>query len=76
MHIVIKFRNDVARQTEYFLRHKYNSKASLEKLAKAVILKVAAEQAAKELIEPDCENCDKDLPCKMECKIGGINGKL
>jgi len=49
MEIVVKFTNGVARSTEYYLRKRYNSKASLAKLAKMAILKEAADQAKVEL---------------------------
>jgi len=51
MRIEIKFRDDVARRTEYYLRKRYKSKASLEKLAKLAILTEAAMEAKKELGE-------------------------
>ncbi len=51
MKIMIAFNNDDARNTEYYLRRHYGSKASLEKLAKVAILDVAAEEAKKELAE-------------------------
>lgn len=49
MQIVIKLTNDSARRTEYFLRKRYKSKASLGKLAKVAILREAANEAEKEL---------------------------
>lgn len=52
MQITIKFTNDSARQTEYFLRRRYKSKASLERLAKIAILREAAQEAQKD-IEPE-----------------------
>ena len=51
MQIIIKFRDDSARRTEYYLRKRYNSKAKLEKLAKIAILTEAANEAKKELAE-------------------------
>ncbi len=48
MQIVIKFTDESARRTEYFLRKRYNSKAKLEKLAKLAILTEAANEAKKE----------------------------
>ena len=49
MKITITFNNSYARSAEYYLRKRYNSKANLEKLAKAVITEVVAEEAQKEL---------------------------
>ena len=49
MQITIKFKDDDARSTEYFLRKRYKSKASLEKLAKVAILREAAQEAQKEV---------------------------
>lgn len=51
MQITIKFKDNDARSTEYFLRRRYKSKASLEKLAKVAILREAADEAQKELEE-------------------------
>ena len=51
MQIVLKFTNDSARRTEYFLRKRYKSKANLEKLAKLALLTEAANEAKKELEE-------------------------
>ena len=51
MQIVIKFTNESARRTEYYLRKRYNSKANLEKLAKLAILTEAANEAEKQLKE-------------------------
>ena len=51
MQIVIKLTSDAARRNEYFLRKRYNSKASLEKLAKVAILREVSSQAEKELRE-------------------------
>ena len=45
MEITIKFTNEVARTTEYFLRERYKSKAKLNKLAKVAILEISAIQA-------------------------------
>lgn len=53
MQIVIKFRDDDARRTEYYLRRRYNSKASLEKLARVAILREAANEATIELKESE-----------------------
>ncbi len=49
MEITIKFTNEVASNTEYLLRKRYNSKAKLAKLAKVAILTEAANEAKKEL---------------------------
>ena len=49
MELVIKFTNGAARQTEYYLRKRYKSKAKLVKLAKLAILTEAANEAEKEL---------------------------
>jgi len=51
MQITIKFTDDTARSTEYYLRKRYKSKANLEKLAKVAILNEAANQAKIELDE-------------------------
>jgi hypothetical protein len=51
MEIKIKFTNDSARRTEYYLRRRYKSKANLEKLAKVAILTEAANEAKIELSE-------------------------
>ncbi len=52
MQITIKFTNEDARRTEYFLRRRYKSKAKLEKLAKVAILREAAQEAQKDT-EPE-----------------------
>ncbi len=52
MEIRIKFTNETAKRTEYFLRRRYKSKAKLEKLAKLAILTEAAQEASKD-IEPE-----------------------
>ena len=49
MQIVLKFTDESARRTEYYLRRRYKSKAKLEKLAKIAILNEAAQEAKKEL---------------------------
>ena len=49
MDIVIKFRDEAARRTEYLLRRRYKSKAKLGKLAKVAILREAANEAEKDL---------------------------
>lgn len=49
MKIEIKFTEETARRTEYYLQLRYGSKASLEKLAKVAILDVAAESAKEDL---------------------------
>ena len=49
MEITIKFTNESARRTEYFLQKRYKSKAKLAKLAKVAILTEAANEAKKEL---------------------------
>lgn len=49
MQITIKFRDDVARQTEYFLQLYYKSKKSLNVLAKVAILEIAAKSAKQDL---------------------------
>jgi len=46
--IVIKFTNEAARRTEYYLRKRYKSKAGFVKLAKLAILTEAALEADKE----------------------------
>lgn len=51
MQITIKFTDEVARSTEYFLQQRYKSKAKLQALAKVAILREAAEAAKKELEE-------------------------
>jgi len=48
MEIVIKFTNEAARRTQYYLRRRYKSKASLAKLAKLAILTEAANEAKRE----------------------------
>ena len=48
MQIIIKFTDEVARHTEYYLRRRYKSKAKLEKLAKVAILTEAANEAKKD----------------------------
>jgi len=48
MEITIKFTNEMARRTEYFLRRRYKSKANLDKLAKVAILREAANEAKKD----------------------------
>ncbi len=49
MQIIIKFTNESARHTEYFLQRRYKSKAKLNKLAKVAILTEAASEAKKTL---------------------------
>ena len=49
MQITIKFTNETARNTEWLLRRRYKSKASLEKLAKVAILTEAANEAQKDI---------------------------
>jgi len=49
MEIIIKFTNEAAKRTEYFLRRRYKSKASLDKLAKVAILAEAANEARKDI---------------------------
>ncbi len=51
MQITIKFTDASARRTEFYLRKRYKSKSSLEKLAKLAILTEAANEAKKELEE-------------------------
>ncbi len=51
MQITIRFKDNDARRTEYYLRRRYGSKASLGKLAKVAILREAAQEAAIELSE-------------------------
>ena len=58
MRIEIKFRDDAARRTEYFLQKRYKSKASLEKLARIAILREAAAEAEKELNENTSASLD------------------
>jgi len=55
MEITIKFTDEIARSTEYYLRRRYHSKSSLVKLAKVAILDVAAEEAKEELQEAEKE---------------------
>lgn len=45
MQIILKFTNESARRTEYFLQRRYKSKARLERLAKVAILTEAANEA-------------------------------
>jgi hypothetical protein len=52
MQITIRFRNEDAKRTEYFLQRRYKSKAKLEQLAKVAILREAAQEAQKD-IEPE-----------------------
>ena len=47
--IIIKFTNESARRTEYFLQRRYKSKAKLDKLAKVAILTEAANEAQKDV---------------------------
>ncbi len=49
MEITIKFTNEAARRTEYFLRRRYKSKARLDKLAKVAILTEAANEAKRDI---------------------------
>ena len=49
MEITIKFTNQAAKRTEYFLRRRYKSKANLTKLAKLAILTEAANEAKKDI---------------------------
>jgi len=49
METTIKLTNESARQTLYFLRRRYNSKAKLNKLAKIAILREAGQEARKDL---------------------------
>ena len=49
MQITIKFTNESARQTEYYLRKRYKSKAKLTALAKLAILTEAANEANIEI---------------------------
>ena len=51
MEIIIKFTRESAKRTEYFLRRRYKSKASLPKLAAFAILTEAANEAKIELQE-------------------------
>ncbi len=55
MQITIKFTDETARRTEYYLRRRYKSKASLEKLAKVAIFREAANEAEKELKENEVD---------------------
>jgi len=49
MEIIIKFTNETARHTEYFLQQRYKSKSKLNKLAKVAILREAAQEAQKDI---------------------------
>ena len=49
MQITIKFTNQSARRTEFYLRKRYKSKAGLTKLAKLAILTEAANEAKKDI---------------------------
>jgi len=51
MQIILKFTNESARRTDYYLQKRYKSKASFEKLAKLAVLTEAANEAEKELKE-------------------------
>jgi len=51
MRITIKFTDETARRTEYYLRRRYKSKAKLERLAKVAILREAGAEASIELKE-------------------------
>ena len=51
MRITLAFRDSDARTVEYCLRRRYNSKASLEKLAMVAIRREVANEAQKELDE-------------------------
>ncbi len=51
MQIVIKFTDELARRTEYYLRRRYKSKAGLAKLARLAVLTEAANEAKIELNE-------------------------
>lgn len=48
MEITIKFTADYVRTAEYYLRKRYGSKASLNKLAKVAICEIVALQAKQE----------------------------
>ena len=50
MEIIIKFTNEAAMHTQYYLRRRYKSKARLDKLAKVAILTEAANEAKKEIM--------------------------
>ena len=54
--ITIKFTNEAARRTEYFLQLRYKSKAKLSKLAKVAILREAAQSAQSDLRRIDEED--------------------
>jgi hypothetical protein len=45
MEISMKFTDETARTTEFFLRERYKSKAGLKRLAKLAVLEIAAIQA-------------------------------
>lgn len=45
--IKITLSNECARTTEYFLRKRYKSKASLNKLSKLAVLEISAIQAKR-----------------------------
>ena len=49
MEIVLRFTSETARDTEYYLRRRYKSKAKLQKLAKLAILTEAANEAKKDI---------------------------
>jgi hypothetical protein len=48
MTIKLKFRDSDARTYEYFLRKRFNSKATLEKLIKFLVVSTVADEAKKE----------------------------
>ena len=50
MEITLKFTDEVARRTEYFLQKRYRTRAKLAKLAKIAVLNEAAYQAKIELL--------------------------
>ena len=49
MEITIKFRDEEARELQYFLRMRYNPKAQLPRLCKSAIIEVAGMEARKQL---------------------------
>ena len=60
MQIIMKFRDDDARRTEYYLQKFFKSRKSLQSLAKVAILRVAGEAARLELKE--LNEADKNEP--------------
>lgn len=53
MKLILAFRDTDARIITYYLRRRYHSKASLDKLAKMIIRREVAEEAKIELKEAE-----------------------